>query len=181
MTKDLKAEHCQHPNWLVADLRSDHAGELGAVMIYQGILAVTSQPSLRAFAEEHLATERQHLQIMASLLSKSRRSRLQWPWRAAGWLIGALPALISARWVYATIYTVETFVDRHYEQQITRLKSELPASPIIGILEQCRADELIHQKDAAARMEDRLSHALTLWLRAVDLGSRAAVFVARRI
>ena len=33
------------PSWLIADLRSDHAGELGAVMIYTGILGyrVTAQ------------------------------------------------------------------------------------------------------------------------------------------
>ena len=178
---NLRAEHCDYPDWLVAELRSDHAGELGAVMIYQGILAITSQPTLRAFAEEHLATERQHLQIMTSLLSKSMRSRLQWPWRTAGWLIGALPARISAQWVYATIHTVETFVDAHYQQQIPRLKTELPTHPIIGMLERCRADEVMHQRDAAARMEDKLSLALTLWLKTVDLGSRAAVLVARKI
>jgi demethoxyubiquinone hydroxylase (CLK1/Coq7/Cat5 family) len=31
------------PAWLVADLRSDQAGETGAVWIYRGVLAVVSQ------------------------------------------------------------------------------------------------------------------------------------------
>ena len=42
---------------LGAELRSDHAGETGAVAIYRGILAITRNPELRTFAEHHLATE----------------------------------------------------------------------------------------------------------------------------
>ena len=178
---NLTAEPRIYPKWLIAELRSDHAGELGAVMIYQGILAVASDPALRAFAEEHLATERQHLQTLELLLSQSKRSRLQWPWRAAGWFIGALPALIGTQWVYATIQTVEAFVDAHYQQQIVRLRTELPANPVTDILEQCRADEVMHQQDAAARVEGNPSLALSLWLKTVDLGSRAAVVVARHV
>lgn len=180
-SNNLAVENGDYPPWLAAELRSDHAGELGAVMIYQGILAVASQHAVRAFAEEHLATEQQHLQVLESLLSHSMRSRLQWPWRAAGWFIGALPALIGTQWVYATIQTVETFVDAHYHKQIARLEAELPANPVTEILERCRADEVMHQQDAAARVEGTPSLALSLWLKAVSMGSKAAVFVARKV
>ena len=44
------------PAALLADLRTDHAGESGAVMIYRGILAVTRDAGLRHFAQAHLAT-----------------------------------------------------------------------------------------------------------------------------
>ena len=107
----------QCPNWLIADLRSDHAGELGAVMIYTGILAVSRDQAVRTFAQEHLATEREHLQIMDSLLPSNLRSKAQLPWRVAGWLIGALPALMGEQWVFATIEVVETFVAEHYAAQ----------------------------------------------------------------
>jgi ubiquinone biosynthesis monooxygenase Coq7 len=176
---NLSAKPCTYPGWLTAELRSNHAGELGAVMIYRGILAVSTDPVLRAFAEEHLATERQHLQTMESLLSQSKRSRLQWPWCVAGWFIGALPALIGNQWVYATIQTVETFVDDHYQKQIARLKTEAPTNPITEILERCCADEVMHRQDAAARIDGNLSLALSAWLKVVDLGSRSAVAVAR--
>jgi ubiquinone biosynthesis monooxygenase Coq7 len=176
---NLSAEPCTYPRWLTAELRSNHAGELGAVMIYRGILAVSTDPVLRAFAEEHLVTERQHLQIMESLLSQRQRSRLQWSWCVAGWFIGALPALIGNQWVYATIQTVETFVDDHYRKQIAQLKTEAPTKPITEILERCRADEVMHLQDAAARVDGNLSLALLIWLKAVDLGSRSAVAVAR--
>ena len=53
---------------LVRDLRSDHAGETGAVWIYKGILAVSSDAELREFAREHLATERRHLHFFDAWL-----------------------------------------------------------------------------------------------------------------
>ena len=49
------------PARLLADLRTDHAGETGAVMIYRGILAVTRDAAVKAFAQAHLATEASHL------------------------------------------------------------------------------------------------------------------------
>lgn len=171
------------PLWLIAELRSDHAGELGAVMIYRGILAVSTSASVRAFAAEHLTTEQNHLDLIESILPSSERSRLQWPWRIAGWLIGAIPALINDQWVYATIEAVETFVDEHYRLQIDRLSFELPHHPVRAILAQCRADEIAHKHDAAARLEasssGARSKALGLWRKTVDLGSRGAVVIAR--
>ena len=48
------------PMDLMPELRTDHAGETGAVWIYRGVLAVSRDPALRAFAQRHLATERRH-------------------------------------------------------------------------------------------------------------------------
>jgi hypothetical protein len=39
----------------------------------------------------------------------------------------------------------------------------------------------MHLQDAAARVDGNLSLALLIWLKAVDLGSRSAVAVARRV
>lgn len=169
------------PSWLIADLRSDHAGELGAVMIYTGILAVSRDRAVREFAREHLHTEQQHLELMESVLPPSLRSKAQLPWRAAGWLIGALPSLIGKHWVYATIEAVETFVDEHYGEQINRLKFEASNDSLRKMLEACRADEIAHMRDAAARRRGTPSFAMKLWLKTVRWGSKAAVVVARKL
>ena len=172
------------PSWLRADLRSDHAGELGAVNIYEGILFITKDPVVRAFAVEHLATERVHLASMETLLAPKHRSRLQWPWRGAGWLIGAVPAAIGSQWVFATVATVETFVDKHYTEQIDRLTLANPEQipeHITQLLQQCRADEVQHRQDAAARLSAPVSLPLRVWLKVVEWGSRGAVAVARAI
>ena len=52
------------PADMLASLRSDHAGESGAVCIYQGILAVTRDAAVRKFAPRHKAVEERHLEIM---------------------------------------------------------------------------------------------------------------------
>ncbi|NIR62073.1 MAG: demethoxyubiquinone hydroxylase family protein, partial [Gammaproteobacteria bacterium] len=102
-----------YPRWLERDLRSSHAGESGAVSIYRGILAVTRDPELRAFATRHLAAEARHLDRLRQLLPIARRTKLLPLWNLAGFLTGALPSLFGPRSVYATIDTVETFVDTH--------------------------------------------------------------------
>ena len=167
------------PKWLIADLRSDHAGELGAVMIYRGILAISSRSDVRAFAKAHLATELQHLELMEALLPESQRSKAQLPWRIAGWLIGAIPALVGRAWVYATVEAVETFVEEHYTQQIQKMTLQIPTCSLRESLERCCADEVSHQRDAASRWNGKPSLGLSVWLKLVSGGSRAAVRVAR--
>ena len=150
-------------------------------MIYTGILAVSRDEAVRKFAREHLHTEQQHLELMESVLPPSLRSKAQLPWRAAGWLIGALPSLIGKQWVYATIEAVETFVDEHYGEQINRLKFEASNDSLRKMLEACRADEIAHMRDAAARRLGAPSLAMTLWLKTVRWGSKAAVVVAKTL
>ena len=111
------------PAWLEGDLRTDHAGETGAVWIYHGILSVSRNPIVREFAQRHLKTEKRHLYEIGSVLKRTRRSRLLPVWRIAGFITGAVPALIGSRWVFYTIEAVETFVDAHYELQIRRLEA----------------------------------------------------------
>ena len=88
------------PTYLERELRSDHAGEMGAVYIYRGISAVAKlrrDPELLSFAQAHGATEAEHLRLVENWLPTSQRSLLLGPWRLAGWLTGALPALFTER------------------------------------------------------------------------------------
>jgi hypothetical protein len=55
------------PVQVVKDLRSDQAGEAGAVCIYQGILRVSRDPQLCLFAQSHLATEKRTQPIATGL------------------------------------------------------------------------------------------------------------------
>ncbi|GAA5264559.1 hypothetical protein ACOSOMT5_P0983 [Acidiphilium sp. MT5] len=74
---------------LIGDLRSDHAGETGAVAIYVGMLAIAYDPGVRQFTERHLATECDHLARLDALLGPHQRSVLLPLWKVAGWLTGA--------------------------------------------------------------------------------------------
>jgi ubiquinone biosynthesis monooxygenase Coq7 len=167
------------------ELRTDHAGETGAVMIYRGVLAVARDPALRAFAEHHLATEQRHLALMEEIVPPRWRSRLLPLWRVSGWLTGALPACFGPRAVYATIEAVETFVDHHYAAQVAMIDGGPTTQPALhalrAVLEQCRLDEVAHRDDAGARCRGRRGSVASLWRALVGHGSVAAVAVCRRL
>jgi ubiquinone biosynthesis monooxygenase Coq7 len=180
----------QLPARLVSDLRTDHAGETGAVMIYRGILATTRDAAVKSFAQAHLVTEAARLAAIEQLLAPRHRSRLLPLWRAAGWLTGALPAWAGPRAVYATIQAVETFVDQHYTEQIEAIDrlDAARAQPVLQALRahlhSFRADEIHHRDDAASRLDRHAAPAspvLRLWIWAVGAGSRAAVKICRRV
>lgn len=170
-------------NYLIQELRSDHAGETGAVYIYKGIQVVAQwrgDLELIAFAKSHGATEADHLTEVEHWLPATQRSRLLVPWRLAGWLTGALPSLISRRAVYATIAAVETFVDHHYQQQIDHLQTQGGPDGLLPLLIRCQADEQHHRDESAALAGSHPGLFLRMWCWTVGWGSSAAVFLARR-
>ena len=165
---------------MIPALRSDHAGEAGAVAIYRGILALSRDDSVREFAQHHLATEEHHLEIMEQLVQPTHRSRLLSVWRFAGWITGALPALFGANAVFRTIDAVETFVELHYSEQIERLRKRPEDRELCSLLEQCCADEVMHRNEARSQLG---APSLTgrCWAAMVGLGSRVGVYLACRI
>ena len=171
-------------NHLQRELRSDHAGETGAVYIYKGIVAVArwrGDEEMLLFALAHGATEADHLKQVEQWLPTSQRSLLLGPWRLAGWLTGALPALFGRRAVYATIAAVETFVDLHYQQQIDHLKDVGGPEGLLPLLLRCQADEQHHRDEASALAGGQSSLFLRTWCNSVGWGSAAAVVLARRL
>ena len=166
---------------LVQDLRSDHAGETGAVSIYRGILAVKTDQELREFAREHLATERRHLHFFDAWLPAEAKSRLLPLWQVAGWLLGALPAFFGRRAVYQTISAVESFVEGHYQDQIRRLAGDRELTGLRLQLEHFCAEEVEHGDDAAGRAESTPGRIGRVWTSIVAAGSAAGVWAARAI
>ena len=174
------------------ELRTDHAGETGAVMIYRGVLAFARDPELRAFAQHHLETEARHLSLIEQVASARWRSRLLPLWRLSGWLTGALPALMGPRAVYATIQSVETFVDHHYADQVAMIDAFLADGALDSarrerlvalraLLEECRLDEVAHRDDAASRFQGPVGVWMRLWQWVVGHGSQSAVKVCRHV
>lgn len=181
------------PRDLQRELRTDHAGETGAVMIYRGVLMVTRDAELRAFARHHLDTEQRHLELIEAVVPPRSRSALLPLWRLSGWMTGALPACFGPRAVYATIQAVETFVDRHYAVQIERidalLAADAPSTAMPGdalpslraLLLRCQADEVAHRDDAGSRWNGKPGALLRIWLWLVSHGSAQAVRICRHV
>ena len=170
------------PDWLQAELRSNHAGELGAVAIYRGILAVSKDQRLREFAAEHLHQEKEHMAAFDAWLKPSQRSLLLPVWRIAGFMLGALPALIGPAAVFTTIDAVERFVVLHYRSQISQLETSGQWGDVNALLRSFCADEERHQDDALRRypMQRRTTIA-AIWSSTVFVSSRISVALARRL
>ncbi|MEH6999861.1 MAG: demethoxyubiquinone hydroxylase family protein [Limnobacter sp.] len=175
----LKFDTSHLPPTLVADIRTDHAGETGAVWIYKGILAVSRNPEIRAFAGEHLQTEQRHLKAMNALLPVFRRSWLLVPWRIAGFITGALPALLGPSAVYRTIAAVETFVNLHYQEQIDKLNALGTHPALKAQLIEFQLDECAHRDEAASKTTKPGGLIARLWVGAIGSGSKVAVTLAR--
>jgi ubiquinone biosynthesis monooxygenase Coq7 len=172
-----------YSTYIERELRSDHAGETGAVYIYKGIVAVAKlrqDTELIVFAQNHGATETEHLQLIESVLEQKNRSRLLGPWRLAGWLTGALPALFGRGSVYATIAAVETFVEQHYQHQIDHLQKEGGHDALLQLLIRCQADEIDHKNEARLKASASVPLVLRVWCSLVGQGSATAVQLARR-
>lgn len=169
---------------LVGDLRSDQAGETGAVWIYRGLLAVSRDAGVREFAKRHLITEQGHLDKVNAVLPWPQRSRLLPGWRVAGFVTGALPALFGPRAVYATIAAVETFVDQHYQHQIDKLQGRPEHAQLLRLLKECQEDECEHRDESLnhkALIAKPAGGLLRAWCKIVGTGSSAAVELAKRI
>jgi ubiquinone biosynthesis monooxygenase Coq7 len=182
MSTSIPIDVAERVPGLLGDLRSDHAGETGAVFIYRGILAVSRDADVRDFATRHLATEQRHLDLIEEILPPSRRSLLLPIWRIAGFLTGWLPALAGRRAVFATIEAVETFVDHHYAEQIAKLAPTGEEGALRRLLEECQGEEIHHRDEAAAALGGVPPGVLLRgWAWLVGFGSASAVAAARRI
>ena len=83
------------PSHLAGEMRSNHAGETGAVWIYKGVLALSRDAEIRAFAEHHLETEQSHLGFFEDWLTSREKSFLLPLWRLSGFVLGCS---VGNRW-----------------------------------------------------------------------------------
>eukprot|EP00730_Choanoeca_flexa_P006356 TRINITY_DN12142_c0_g2_i10.p3 TRINITY_DN12142_c0_g2~~TRINITY_DN12142_c0_g2_i10.p3 ORF type:complete len:252 (+),score=38.69 TRINITY_DN12142_c0_g2_i10:2917-3672(+) len=181
--------------WLMKELRSDHAGETGAVWIYKGAYSAMQlrplPPAVGEFVSHHLKTEQGHLAYFNHLLTSSEKSKLTPMWVVAGFGLGFLPTLIGPKALYATIHAVETYVEEHYNNHIHRLEARGTSNPypkLTSALKQFCSDEVEHAVDAGDRYGFRQLEAelkktslAQAWAWVVSKGSAAAVEVAKRV
>ncbi len=165
----------------IRDLRSDHAGEHGAVAIYIGMLSITRDPGLVRFARRHLLAETRHRRTFDRWIPDEGKSKLLPLWWLSGWLLGAGSALFGARAAYRTVAAVETFVERHYQEQIDHMKAREALVPLVDVLEQFMHDEIHHRDDAIDAVPAEESVLARAWAGVVGGGSALGVIVARRV
>jgi len=164
-SKTLEASYAKQ---IDRELRASHAGETGAVWIYRGALfaefilslfnIMRSTRDTKVFIQEHLKTEKQHLNLFETEMPLFRGSFILPLWVAAGFITGFVPRLLGKNWFFYTIYSVEKFVDTHYEKQCSKLVMQPnPPSNVINRFKRCQMDEQHHRRGTISNRNE--SHA----------------------
>jgi ubiquinone biosynthesis monooxygenase Coq7 len=164
-------------------LRVDQAGEYGATRIYAGQLAVMGRraPGSRDIAamaaqeEAHLATFNKMVAVRGV-----RPTLLQPLWSRAGYLLGAVTALIGPEAAMACTVAVEEEIDRHYSGQLQTLEQSGYDPELEDHVRAFREDERAH-RDAALEAGAERAPALPLLSGAIRLGCRLAIRLSERI
>ena len=166
-----------------AMIRVDQAGEFGATRIYRGQLAVMGDRGPDAREIAHMAEqEEDHRARFDALMAERgvRPTALQPFWSVAGYALGAATALIGPKAAMACTAAIETEIDRHYTEQLDRLKESGSDPELAEMIEEFRDDEREH-RDAALAAGAEQAPAYPLLSGAIRLGCRAAIKLAERI
>ena len=162
-----------------AMIRVDHAGEFGAVRIYEGQLSVLPPGPARDAVAEMAAQERRHLETFDELIVERRvRPTILSPlWHVAGFALGAVTARMGPRAAMACTVAVEEVIDDHYADQAARLGDDDAA--LKRTIEQFREEELEH-RDTALDHEAEQAVGYPVLSLLVKAGSKAAIWLSTR-
>ena len=163
-------------------LRVDHAGEYGAVRIYEGQLAVLSKSKNAPIIQHMLDQEKQHLETFDKLVGdrKIRPTALLPFWHLAGFALGAGTALLGEKAAMACTVAVEEVIDEHYSDQISELNANGEEEGLQETFETFRLEELEHRQTGLNNgAESALGYELLTG--AVKAGSRLAIWLSTRV
>ena len=161
-------------------IRVDHAGEYGAVRIYQGQLAVLKN-SAAADTIRHMAEQEQrHLKTFDRLVNERRvrPTALEPVWRVAGFALGAATALMGEKAAFACTAAVEEVIDEHYAGQVAALAGKDEA--LKATVEDFRAEEAEHRDTALANGAEQ-APGYKLLSEAIKAGCRVAIKLSEKI
>jgi ubiquinone biosynthesis monooxygenase Coq7 len=165
-------------------IRVDHAGEYGAVAIYRGQQAVFARARSKDRIAGQLAhmeaDEQAHLDAFDQLIRERgvRPTALMPVWRAAGYTLGVVTALMGEKAAHACTEAVESVIEGHYDAQVRALSPHEPA--LAARFAQFRDEETAH-KDLAVAEGARAAPGYGLLSAVIKAGCRLAIRVTERV
>ena len=166
-------------------IRVDHAGEHGAVRIYDGQLAVFDKiPGMEKTAAliRHMAEqEEEHLTHFDRLIvERNIRPTAFGPlWDIAGFTLGAVTALMGEKAAMACTAAVETEIDAHYAAQLDELENGVD-DDLRTAIEKFRADEAAH-RDTAMENGAEETPGYEMMSKLIRFGCRVAIRASEKI
>ena len=165
-------------------IRVDHAGERGAIKIYEGqLLALDTfvkDEKLKKIIEDMKNHEKEHLDFFNKEIKKRniKPTKLLPLWDLLGVGLGFGSAIMGKKATMLCTASVEEVIDGHYKKQIDKLESDekILKNKIIKF----REDEL-HHKDIAYDEGATKKGIYSLIDKIVKTGSKVAITISEKI
>ncbi|WP_440908783.1 demethoxyubiquinone hydroxylase family protein [Candidatus Pelagibacter sp.] len=165
-------------------IRVDHAGERGAVKIYEGQLlalnTIIKNESLKKTIEEMRVHEKEHCEFFEKEIKKRniKPTKLLPLWDLLGVGLGFGSTIIGKKAAMLCTASVEEVIDKHYLDQINQLGSD--EKELKNKIKKFRDDEL-HHKDIAYEKGATKKGLYSLMDKIIKTGSKIAINISEKI
>ena len=165
-------------------IRVDHAGERGAVKIYEGQLLALStlvkNESLKKTIEEMKIHEKEHCEFFETEIKKRKIEPTKFLplWDLLGIGLGFGSALLGKKATMLCTASVEEVIDTHYQNQINQLGSD--EKDLKKKIIKFREDEL-HHKDIAYEKGASKKGLYSIMDKIIKTGSRIAINISEKV
>ena len=133
-------------------IRVDHAGERGAIKIYEGQLlalkTIKNDKNLKDIIEEMKEHEKEHLEYFEKQIQKRKikPTYLLPLWDLLGVSLGFGTALLGKKAAMLCTASVEEVIENHYQNQLNELGDD--EKDLKEKIEKFRGDEIAHKNTA---------------------------------
>lgn len=165
-------------------IRVDHAGERGAIKIYEGqLLALNTfvkDDNLKKTIQEMKDQEKEHCNYFENEIKirNIKPTKLMPLWDLLGVGIGFGSTLFGKKAAMLCTASVEEVIDEHYEKQINQLKSD--EKKLKEKIKKFRLDEL-HHKNIAYEKGATKKGLYKILDRIIKTGSKVAINISEKI
>ena len=165
-------------------IRVDHAGERGAIKIYEGQLlalnTLVKDEKLKKIIEEMKVHEKEHCEFFEKEIKKRdiKPTKLLPLWDLLGVTLGFSSTLLGKKAAMLCTASVEEVIDKHYQSQIDQLdktENELKKN-----ITKFREDEL-HHKDIAYEKGATKKGCYSILDKIIKTGSKIAINISEKI
>ena len=165
-------------------IRVDHAGERGAIKIYEGqLLALNTfvkDENLKKIIEKMKNHEKEHLDFFNKGIKKRniKPTKLLPLWDLLGVGLGFGSAIIGKKATMLCTASVEEVIDEHYQNQINELDSD--EKVLKEKIKKFRDDEL-HHRDIAYEQGASKKGLYAILDKIIKTGSKVAINISEKI
>ena len=174
----------QNKNKIEEFIRVDHAGERGAIKIYEGqLLALNTlikDENLKKTIEEMKVHEKEHCDYFENEIKKRniKPTKLLPLWDLLAVSLGFGSTILGKKAAMLCTASVEEVIDKHYLNQINQLESD--EKKLKKTIEKFRLDEL-HHKNIAYEKGANKKGLYSILDKVIKTGSRIAINISEKI